>query len=66
MIKATHADFERKISRIATRNPEGGRVALSLALFSFAVFTAVSFYQPFLLSLLLNSNTWVNDTHDDI
>ena len=43
IINAAQADFERKISRIATRNPEGGRVAFSLASFCFAVFAEVSF-----------------------
>ncbi len=52
IINAVKADLERKISRTATLNPEGGRVAFGVASFLLAFFVAVSFFLSASSSLL--------------
>ena len=52
IINAVKADLERKISRTATLNPEGGRVAFGVASFLLAFFVAVSFFLSAISSLL--------------
>ena len=64
MIKAVKATLSWNTSRITTLNPEGGREAFGFSFFTVSFF--LFSFSAIVSTSLLNSNTWVDNTHNDI